>query len=177
MALESEVKIEVASEHLPQIRSRLSELGARQLSPAQSETNLLFDFDDQKLRLAGCALRLRSYGNKSILTFKGQIQEHPNLKRREELESRVEDFEQTKTILNALGLTVHFEYSKIRETFALHQGDEGVTICLDQTGVGNFVEIEGSSETIHEVAKKLGWTSDLFIKKSYTEMLGPNAGL
>ena len=31
MTLESEVKIEVTPEHLPQIRSRLSELGARQL--------------------------------------------------------------------------------------------------------------------------------------------------
>ena len=175
MALENEVKIEIKSENLSQMRSRLFELGARPLSLALRETNLIFDFDDHKLRLAGCVLRLRRYGKETILTFKGRIEEHPDLKRREELETRVQDFEETKTILNALGLTVHFEYSKIRETYALERGEEDMTICLDQTAVGNFVELEGSAATIQKIAEELGWTSDLFIKKSYTEILAPNA--
>jgi inorganic triphosphatase YgiF len=83
MGLETEVKIRITREDLDSIRARLTELGASCLAPRQKEENWLFDFPDQNLRAAGCAVRLRVYGEETLLTFKGQDQNDPRFKKRE----------------------------------------------------------------------------------------------
>ena len=51
-----------------------------------------------------------------------------------------------------LGLHVWFRYQKFREEFAA----EDVTIALDETPVGTFVEIEGGERAIEFMARALG---------------------
>ena len=70
MATETEVKIHISEEELDPIRTRLTELGARCLSPRKKEENRLFDFPDGDLVTCGCAVRLRIYGDAITLTFK-----------------------------------------------------------------------------------------------------------
>ena len=41
-------------------------------------------------------------------------------------------------------------------------------VCLDQTPVGCFIEIEGSAEGIKYLAAHFGWTE--FITKSYVDL-------
>ncbi len=170
MALETEVKIRISQEDLDPIRARLKELGAHCLSPRREEKNILFDFDDRSLETCGCAVRLRTYGEKTTLTFKGEIQEDPRFKKRQELETGVENPQATIKDLKALGLHICFEYSKIREIYTLSVDQDQAEICLDETPVGTFVEIEGPENTIEALASQLGWTPDSFIRRNYVEM-------
>ncbi|MDA2933740.1 class IV adenylate cyclase [Acidobacteria bacterium AH-259-D05] len=170
MALETEVKIRISQEELDPIRTRLTELGARCVSSRQEEENVLFDFPDRNLEAAGCAIRLRIYGEHTLLTFKGKIQDDPHYKKREELESSVSDAEKMKAILQALGMEACFKYSKFREIYRISLNQQRVEVCLDETPVGIFVEIEGSPPAIEDLAAHFGWTSDLFIRKNYVEM-------
>ena len=170
MAIETEVKVRITQEDLDSIRARLMELGASCLAPRQKEENWLFDFPDQNLRTAGCALRLRVYGEETLLTFKGKIQNDPRFKKREELESSVGDPDQIKNILHHLGMSVRSKYSKFREIYQLPVNQAHVEVCLDETPVGTFAEIEGPASEIEDLAARLGWTLDSFIRRNYLEM-------
>ena len=172
MALETEVKIRITQEDLDldRVRARLTELGAYCLSPRREEKNILFDFADRNLETCGCAVRLRTYGEKTTLTFKGEIQEDPRFKKRQELETSVEDPRAMIKVLEALGMHICFEYSKIREVYTLSVDQDQAEICLDETPVGTFVEIEGPENTIEALASQLGWTPDSFIRRNYVEM-------
>jgi adenylate cyclase class 2 len=170
MALETEVKIRITQEELDPIRARLKELGARCLSPRTEEKNLLFDFTDRNLETCGCAVRLRTFGEEITLTFKGEVQEDPRFKKRQELETSVQDPQATIKVLEALGMHICFEYSKVREVYTLSVDQDQAEICLDETPVGTFVEIEGPESTIEALASQLGWTPDSFIRRNYVEM-------
>ena len=61
------------------------------------------------------------------------------MKMRDELETVVGDGEVLQHVFEELGLHVWFRYQKYREEFAA----EEVTIALDETPVGTYVEIEG----------------------------------
>ena len=107
---------------------------------------------------------------KTTLTFKGEIQEDPRFKKRQELETSVDDPQAIIKVLEALGMYICFEYSKIREIYTLSVDQDQAEICLDETPVGTFVEIEGSENTIEALASQLGWTPDSFIRRNYVEM-------
>ena len=166
--LEIEAKIPLETGQLESIRARLIGMGARQLSPPLEEENFLMDFPDGRLRKAGQALRIRRYGQKAILTFKGRILHHESLKRREELETEITDAETLAQVLRRIGLEISFRYAKIRETYQVETGAESLSVCLDQTPIGAFVEIEGREESILQLAREFGWTD--FIRESYVEL-------
>ncbi len=170
MSLETEFKIRISSEDLDRIRTCLRKLHGHRLSESREEANLLFDFPDQHLTRSGCALRLRTYGDEAFLTFKGKVLRHSVLKRREEFEAPVREPGAAREILEALGLQLCFEYSKFRETHRLDVNGQQVLVCLDQTPVGTFVEIEGPEKEIQDLARKFGWQPDSFIQKTYVEL-------
>ena len=68
-----------------------------------------------------------------------------------------------KHVLEELGLHVWFRYEKYREEY----GAEDVTIALDETPVGTFVEIEGGDKGIHAMTRALGRSTADFILDSY----------
>ena len=103
----------------------------------------LLDTDDEPLRRRGCALRVRTEGGKSLLTFKGPVQPG-SMKIREEHETVVGDGDVLQRVLEELGLHVWFRYEKYREEFAA----EDVIVAVDETPVGMFVEIEGGETGI-----------------------------
>ena len=174
MSLETELKVRVCREDLDRIRTRLRKFHSHCLSEGREEANLLFDFPDQRLKRSGCALRLRTYGDEAFLTFKGKILDNSVLKRREELEAPVGEPGAMRDVLEALGLQLCFEYSKFRETHRLDVNGQQILVCLDQTPVGTFVEIEGPEKEIQDLAKKFGWQPDSFIRKTYVELYQEN---
>src|SRR5437016_10998091 len=94
---------------------------------------------DLQLHQRRCVLRVRLECGKTLLTFKGPV-EASDMKVREELETIVGDGLLLLRVLEELGFRVWFRYQKYREEFA----HECVTVALDETPVGTFVEIEGS---------------------------------
>jgi len=167
---ETEIKIPISEDELTSVRQHLSSLGAETVSDRAEESNHLYDFADQRLRGSGCALRLRRYGQQAILTLKGPVQEDSPYKKRQELETTVGDAETMEAMLDGLGLTVHFEYRKIREIHRVAIDGQTVLVCLDETPAGTFVEVEGEEPGIRAALQEFGWSQERLVKKSYIEI-------
>ena len=102
----------------------------------------------------------------AYLTFKGPSRIQGIFKTREELETRVDDGDIVRQILERLGMSVSFRYQKYREEYSIAAGGE-VHVALDETPVGSFAELEGSEESIVRVARELGYEEGEFLRDSY----------
>jgi adenylate cyclase class 2 len=147
-----EIEIKLPCEDLGAVRGKLQELGATPRTLPHFESNDLYDDPAESLRASGRALRLRRAEDIAILTFKGPARFTDGVKVREERETRVSDPEETEAILTALGLARRFRYEKRREEWIL----EGCDVALDETPIGNFVEVEGPPPDIRRAVAALG---------------------
>ncbi len=145
------------------IREKLRELQAEKMGVPVLEDNYIFDHKDQ-LKNIGCVLRLRIENNGGIISFKGPPTFKEGVKIRQEIETRVENPYKMRKILELLGYKVMRRYQKIREVWRLG----GVTIYLDRTPIGNFVEFEGMGS--EKVALRCGLDPENAEKKSYVEL-------
>jgi predicted NBD/HSP70 family sugar kinase len=109
-----------------------------------------------------CALRIRVENGKSRITFKGPVQPS-TMKLRDEFETLVGDGVLLLRIFEELGFQIWFRYEKYREEFS----GEGVTVAVDETPVGVFVEIEGSEHGITAMATALGRRARDYVLDSY----------
>ena len=160
LMIEREVKLRFDSPE--EARAAILAAGATPLRCRRLQADALLDTDDEALRRRRCGLRIRTEAGKSLLTFKGPVQPG-TMKIREEHETVVGDGEVLQHVLEELGLHVWFRYEKYREEYAA----EDVTIGLDETPVGTYVEIEGGEDAIHAMTRALGRTSADFILDSY----------
>ncbi len=167
---EIEVKIRIHQDSLDCLRKRLEDNGFRKVSPRSLEVNTLFDFPDRKIYTSGCTVRLRTYGTRHILTWKGPVKPDPELKIREEIETEISSREDGILILEKIGLQPVLEYSKFREIYRSIDKDK-VEVCVDETRAGSFMEIEGSEEEINHISAIMGMSGSDYIKTSYVELL------
>jgi adenylate cyclase class 2 len=162
--VETELKIPI--EDLAAVRARLEARGAHQIHPAQREINLLLDGPAGEITATGRVLRLRRIGDRSRLTLKGPATFAGNIKSREELEIEVSDLEALAAILARLGFEPVLRYEKDRETWRT----SGVTVTLDHTPIGDFVELEGSAGQLEAAAAELGLDVDSAVRGSYSDL-------
>ena len=85
---------------------------------------------------------------------------------REEREVRASDERAIAEILGALGLAPRFRYEKYRSTYRL-PGIAHVVVELDETPIGDFLELEGRREAIDRAAARLGFGRADYITESY----------
>lgn len=163
LTVEREVKLRFRSPE--EARKAILAAGATPLRSRRLQEDALLDTEDEALRRQQCVLRIRTEPGKSLLTFKGPVQPG-TMKVREEYETVIGDGEILRRVFEQLGLHVSFRYEKYREEYAA----EDVTIALDETPVGTFVEVEGSEEGIHLMTQSLGRTPDDFITDSYRRL-------
>jgi adenylate cyclase class 2 len=161
---ETEIKLKVAS--VSGILDKLKELGFVSAEGRKFEENWMFDFPDMRLRKDNSLLRLRKQGSTSMVTFKGPSEGTSRYKVREEMECAVSDGEAIRQIILALGFQEVFRYQKWRTEFRSDQDPEGHTL-LDETPIGNYLELEGSPEWIDRNAARLGFSVEDYIGKSY----------
>lgn len=141
--------------------------GFRLIRNREFESNELFDLAEGQLRGRGEMLRLRRAGSVCFLTFKSRDLDGPH-KRREELETRIDDPDVMRGILERLGLQVSFRYEKYRSEYQ-RENETGI-VTLDETPVGTFLEIEGDPEWVDEVANELGFSPADYIVASYGKL-------
>ena len=163
LIIEREVKLRFDGPE--EARAAILAAGATPLRCRRLQEDALLDTDDETLRCRQCALRIRTEAGKSLLTFKGPAQ-LGTMKVRDEYETVIGDGEVLQRVLEELGLHVWFRYEKYREEYAA----EDVTIALDETPVGTYVEIEGGKEGIHAMTRALGRTADDFVLHSYRRL-------
>jgi adenylate cyclase class 2 len=160
LMVEREVKLRFDSPD--QARAAILHAGATPLRSRRLQEDVLLDTGDETLRRQRCVLRIRTEAGKSLLTFKGPVQPGA-VKIRDEYETVVGDGEVLRHVFEELGLHVSFRYEKFREEYAA----EDVTVALDETPVGTFVEIEGGEPGIHAMTLALGRSAADFILDSY----------
>jgi adenylate cyclase class 2 len=163
--VEIEVKIRIQDPR--SVRDKLLALGAAVTRDRVLEENVLYDFPAGTLKSDRRALRLRKSGKRATLTFKGSPQKSRSFKVREEFETGVSDSGQVRKILKALGLQPIFSYRKHRTLFRKGR----LVICLDETPVGAFLELEGERHEITRFARALGFGRADFIQTDYIEMI------
>jgi adenylate cyclase, class 2 len=166
MPLETEIKLRLRQgpEHA---RALLEQHGFRATGPRQLETNQTFDLPSGELRQSGRLLRLRSAGGQWTITYKGPAQGDKH-KSREEIETTVSDGPALVQILAALGYQPSFAYEKFRTTFGA-LAEEGI-VTLDETPIGDFMELEGPGYWIDETAVRLGFRPADYITASYAAL-------
>jgi len=162
--LEIEVKIQIKNPK--EMAHKIVEQGAQLVRERYFEENSLYDFSDLTLTKKQQAFRLRKIKKKAYLTFKGSPQKSRQFKIREEYETEVKNVNQIKKIIKSLGLVPKFQYDKFRTVFKKKK----LIICLDETPVGNFIELEGEQSHIVRFASSLGFSRTDFLKKSYIDL-------
>ena len=165
MATVNEREIKLPVEQVAAIRRRLRGLGYKSEGGRLFERNLLFDTPEQSLRRSSQLLRLRSKGSRWWLTFKARPQTEERHKVRLELEVEMRDGARLMEILHRLGFEAVFEYQKYRTEFR-RPGSRGEAL-LDETPIGNFLELEGPPGWIDRMARALGYRQEDYILVSY----------
>jgi adenylate cyclase class 2 len=164
-SMSSEIEIKFRVGDLRTLRRKLRAAGFRLKTRRTHEMNTLYDLPGGALRKHKELLRLRQYGAEWKLTFKsqGKIGRHST---RDELETGVSDGTMMDAILRALGYSPSFRYEKFRQEWTDRKGQ----VVVDETPIGNFCEIEGSSRWIDATAKKLGVNRADYITKNYATL-------
>jgi adenylate cyclase class 2 len=161
-----EVEVKLPCDSPAGARRRLEALGARLVRDRVFEDNVLFERKVEPLKPARKLLRLRRDGGRALLTFKAPVEGDHAHKVRLEDESDVADPDAVERILAGLGFSPHYRYQKYRTLFEL----DGLEICLDETPLGCFIELEGAPEAIDRVAAALGCGPDRYVLDSYVEL-------
>jgi len=161
-----EIEIKIPAPDLDAVRSKLREAGATLHAPRHDESNDLYDDAARKLSGSGRTVRLRRAAGRAILTYKGAARFQDGVKIREEREVEVSDAGEAQAILNGLGLERRFRYEKRREEWDAG----GCIVALDETPIGNFVEVEGDPIGIRKLIGQLALDPSEAIPYSYAEL-------
>lgn len=163
-ALETEVKIAIDGRRAD-VEAKIRAAGFHRSADRVFEANVLYDDSARTLRSRGFVLRLRQAGARAIITFKGAGEPGP-YKTREEIETSVDSFHQMQTILSRLGFAPVFRYEKYRTEYQSMASDIAV-LTVDETPIGDFLELEGPGDWIDQSAALLGFTASDYILDSY----------
>jgi adenylate cyclase class 2 len=161
-----EIEVKLPATDLSAVRSRLAAAGGTRVAPAHAESNDLYDDAEGALVRSGRTLRLRRANGRALLTFKGPARYENGAKVREEREVEVSDASEAEALLAGLGFSRRFRYEKRREAWDW----SGCALALDETPIGDFVEVEGEPTAIRKVVAALGLDFAEAIPYSYAEL-------
>ena len=186
MAKETEIKLPVRD--IKAFERKVKKLGGKRVRAGTGrvhELNVIFDTPDGGLAKHGQLLRVRTetvhppgkkqLASRVVLTFKQPAvrsidDQGSRFKIREETEVEIIEAEPLRKIFEGLGLRGWFSYEKYRTTWKLGAAQrwaKELLIELDETPVGNFVELEGPPEAIDRAAAALGYSHKDYLQKNY----------
>ncbi len=127
---------------------------------------MVYDRDHEPLKPAHKLLRLRRTGGVAVLTYKAPVAGVHRHKVRQEEETRVDDPDALERLFAGLGFYRVYRYQKYRtvyESGALH-------LCLDETPIGCFLELEGPADEIDRAAVRMGVGEERYVLETYREL-------
>ena len=163
---ETEIKLRVAN--VPSMRRGLRALGWSVSERRHHEMNLVYDRRNPPWLAAGYLLRIRQVGSRVWLTVKLPTAASGLHKVREEYEVETRDRSVLSSIVETMGFKPAWRYEKYRTEF--RRPREKGKILLDETPVGDLLELEGSADWIDRTAIKLGFSKDEYITLSYRSL-------
>ena len=161
-----EIEIKLPFDSPAAARESILQLSATEYLPRCFEDNIVLDLKTRSLENAHSVLRLRRSGDEATLTLKSPVPGPALHKVRDEHEITVSDFDEALSILGALGFTPRWRYQKYRTVFRLGE----LVLCLDETPLGCYVELEGPPEAIDRAAARLGFDPAHYVRESYAEL-------
>lgn len=167
---ETETKIAIGAP--APFNRRLRALDFEPLGGRHLEKNQLFDFPDGRLRAAGRLIRLRRHAGRWTLTVKEPATVRAGIKSRPEHETDLEDDGPLRVLLRAAGLVPTWFYEKYRREWRRGR----VHVCVDETPIGNYLEIEAPPAGIRRLARELGLGGAPLISDSYFALMAKRKG-
>jgi len=165
MPVETEIKFRVAD--LAALAARLESAGFRLETARSFESNILYDTPDRQMRSRTEILRIRNYAGRWTLTHKrlpgGGVAAEDRHKHRVETETGIAHGDALAELFLCLGLVAAFRYEKWRTEWTDGEGH----CVIDETPIGSYAELEGSSTWIDRTALRLGIDSADYITLSY----------
>lgn len=162
---EIEVKFKISSTE--EMLDIILKAGAVLEQETRFEKNLRWDDAEETLTKTNQVLRLRDNGGTSVLTYKSEKQNNKGIADREEIETVVTNFDNTRLILERLGYQIVFIYEKFRSIYRL----DDTQLFLDHTPIGDYIEIEGPDDlAIRRAAEQLGLNWEDRINKGYRSL-------
>jgi adenylate cyclase, class 2 len=166
VSVADEIETKFAVQSFEPIRQALIEAGGLHLS-RRFEENVVLDTPDAALRRQGILLRLRrDASGKVTLKLPAKAPAGSGLKIRQEVETEVADLAALEVVFAHLGYKPFLRYEKIRETWRV----EAALVCLDELPFGLFLEIEGPSDAIPNVAERLGLSMQQAMPQTYHDL-------
>lgn len=168
--LNLEIEVKLACDDLDRLRKAGFQLSLEK--PRHFEDNWLLDLPDKRLFKQGAALRIRSVDGKGTVTYKGVVsQTHESrLKVREEIETAVDDPDRLLDLFERLGYRRSFRYQKYRTGYSVDLDGGKLKVMLDETPMGNFIEIEGDESSVLKALDAAGFSTNDIIRDSYPEL-------
>ena len=165
-----EIEIKLAVADLGSTARALRWLGFSVVARRCLEQDTLYDTPGSELRRRGCLLRLRRVGRRGWLTFKGPAAASRRYKIRPEWETELRFPDIVALFFPPFGLRPVFRYEKFRTNFTAQGRFRSGAALLDETPIGNFLELEGPARWIDRVARCLGARRTDYIIKSYAAL-------
>ncbi len=191
-----EIEIKLRVRDIAELRGKLCRLRAV-AGTRTFERNILYDTPGEELRSSGRLLRIRIESSapvlkaaaargprsarglqvaaRGVLTYKAPIlgladsSEPRRYKERQELEIEFRPAEGLEAILRALGFRAGFRYEKFRTEYRLTKLKD-LSFDLDETPIGDYLELEGSPAAIDRAAKLLGFRAADYITATYWDL-------
>ena len=163
MTFEIEIKLRLPAD-VSKMRRSLRAAGFHITKRRVHEVNVLFDHPKDSLGKQGKLIRVRRVGKETILTYKGPSKS-TRYKKRHELEVNLSDPAVFEEILQQIGYRPVFRYEKFRTEYV--QRSVAGKVLLDETPIGNFLELEGQPRWIDRTARMLGFSAADSITGSY----------
>ncbi len=167
MPVETEIKFRLDTlDDVTGLTQRLHAAGFRLQTPRAFESNVLYDTPGRQMRARTEILRIRDYAGRWTVTHKRLPDVGPGEdthKHRIETETEVVDGNAVAEIFVSLGLVPAFRYEKWRAEWTDGEGH----CVIDETPIGNYVELEGPAKWIDRTAARLGVDRAQYITLSY----------
>jgi adenylate cyclase class 2 len=164
MPIETEIKFRV--DGLAALAEQLQSAGFRLETPRSFESNVLYDTPDRQMRARTEILRIRSYAGRWTLTLKRLPESgsgEDRHKHRVETETGIADGDALAELFLSFGLVAAFRYEKWRTEWTDGEGH----CVIDETPIGDYAELEGSSAWIDRTAARLGVDPARYVTLSY----------
>ena len=176
-----EVELKFAVPEPAGVVARLETLGAVRQEPVE-QLDRYFNHPCRDFAESHEAFRVRSIGERNVITYKGPVVDTQTKMRREiepDFASGKESAAELIEMLTLLGFRAVRHVRKVRTSYALHRDGREFEIAVDQVDdLGSFVEIETQAdESARDAARDavLGLAGELGLsqpeRRSYLKML------
>lgn len=169
-----EVEVKFRIENIKEVEEKMEKMA--ELIIEKTEYDIYFNSPWKDFKKSDEALRIRRDTEGTNITYKGPKIDS-RTKSREEVKLDISDYRYGVELLKGLGFNPFGEVVKNRKIYDL----EGATVTVDRVeNLGEFLEIElqandsevdKKTEQIFSLAKKLGFSEEQSIRKSYLELL------